>query len=398
MLTYSRSVHPFPTFSCVNPIPFSKNILLGIILLSVQACERNTPEPVFTTDIPAQSTSLITTAENWYNKAGKPATTPIAWHQARSTGQWVIAPLANKEDPFVQRGSHGYRYLVSHVAPDGNPVAHIIELVVDGPALAPAQAAEKVLTASQPLFTKAAPVGVPGITGWLVLYSVAYEKQTSLVYSNGMVQPAQVTVQPHERATTPEDVNQSNFIDHETACIEYTKCGYVNGELSNCTTIVVCTEGGGGGGGWGGGGDGGTGGGDSGGGGGGGGNDPNSGAEFPTGLSPVNATVQQGTPTLGNYGATLFYHTSTYQVINVKVSIDTNNHDLKQVTVTLNGLVWLNKVTQVGDGTLTSYNPATDTYSFQVSYQKIFGDIWSSQITLYGTISPSHGVGTLYIP
>ena len=66
--------------------------------------------------------------------------------------------------------------------------------------------------------------------------------------------------------------------------------------------------------------------------------------------------------------------------------------------VSLNGVVWFTKLTQMEDGTLTKYEPSTDTYSFQVTFQKVLGDIWSSQRTLYGTISPSHGFATLSIP
>lgn len=123
-----------------------------------------------------------------------------------------------------------------------------------------------------------------------------------------------------------------------------------------------------------------------------------SGTSFPNGFYDEAATIQQTIPTLGNYAATLLLRTSLYQVINVKVELDTTTKDLKKIVVTLNGVTWLTKITQVGDGTLTSYNAATDTYSFQVGLLKEIGGAWSTTRTIYGTISPSHGVGTLTIP
>ncbi|WP_375416219.1 hypothetical protein [uncultured Hymenobacter sp.] len=142
----------------------------------------------------------------------------------------------------------------------------------------------------------------------------------------------------------------------------------------------------------GGGGDGGGGGGGSGSGGG------TSGTSFPNGIYDELATVQQTTPTLGNYAATLRLSPNTYQVINVKVELNTVTKDLKKIVVTLNGVTWLTKVTQVGDGTLTKYNATTDTYSFQVGLLKEVGGVWSTTKTIYGTISPTRGVGTLTIP
>ncbi len=254
------------------------------------------------------------------------------------------------------------------------------------------QIADKILTATKPLFTKDAPVNVDGLSGWLALYSVTYEKQTSLVYKDGLVQKAQVSLElnkPSNKVALKSATNSANFIDNETVCITVTTCGYVNGELSNCISYQICYDTGG---------DGGGGDGDGGGGwGGGGGGGGSGGTEFPTGIdSPAN--VQEQTPTLGDYAVKLAISKNSYQVINVNVEIDRANHDLKKVQVTLNGIVWFTKLNQVGDGTLTGYDPNTDTYSFKVTYQKVLGDIWSDQVTMTGTISPRSGIGTLTIP
>ncbi len=122
------------------------------------------------------------------------------------------------------------------------------------------------------------------------------------------------------------------------------------------------------------------------------------GTTFPSGIDHEPADIQQNTPTLGNYSATLAIHKSAYQVINVLVELDTKARDLKKVVVTLNGVTWFSALTQVGDGTLTGYDAKTDTYSFQVSFRKDLGGYMSSQSTIYGTISPSQGQGTLTIP
>lgn len=138
--------------------------------------------------------------------------------------------------------------------------------------------------------------------------------------------------------------------------------------------------------------------GDYGGGGGGGGGDGGGNTSFPTGVATKSAYLEQQTPTLGNYSAQLTIITTGYNLINVLVELDTRTHEIQKISVTLNGIVWYVKISQVGDGTLLNYNPSTDTYTFQVTYQKILADFWSSQVTMTGTISPSHGIGTLTIP
>lgn len=103
-------------------------------------------------------------------------------------------------------------------------------------------------------------------------------------------------------------------------------------------------------------------------------------------------------PTLGNYGATMRVMDARWQVIETQVEIDTNAKDLKKVTVSLGGVVWMTKLVQNGDGTLDSYQASTDTYFFHVSVTKVYGDFFANTRTLRGEISPSRGRGRLYFP
>lgn len=228
------------------------------------------------------------------------------------------------------------------------------------------------------------------------MYSPTYAYQNGYVYSNGAVQSQQVSLQ--SRDTTEPDKSNNRLLV-VTSCATTTTCGTVTvsnsgSPTTNCASSTSCGQSvigvddwSGGGISWGGGGGGST------------GTNGNSPApDFPTGISNANVPALQTPPTLGNYAATLNLRRGAYKVINVTVEIDRNAHDIKKVVVMLNGATWLNEITQIGDGVMTGYNSATDTYSFQVTFQNTVWGVWSTQTTIYGTISPSQGQGTLTIP
>lgn len=421
--------------------------LAGLLLFDLQSCSHNPA------DLPAPAATIqkqeltITEAQTWYqsnyastfssssSNSSSPASatsgsrnsslsqTHLVWAHALTVGQGaqklVLVPLVGDQTLFAGRPWQGTRYLVvtknDNQALDGNLLELLLRRTttpVDTVAL---------FTSLYHNYHEGHPAALGQGEGYIITYTPDYHYIAGKHFRNGQLLAGNARLKffptgssSHLKGgspTSPQAPSGSGTfptgpIANATnggTCMAYYNSG--NGGGAYIDSIGDC---GGGnyvydgnpdttmpdiGGSYSGPGDyGGTG--DSGGSGGSG----SGGDNFPSGIINAPATVQQTTPTLGNYSATLAISPHFYQVINVKVELDTNTKDLKKVVVTLNGVVWFSKITQVGDGTLTSYDAATDTYSFRVDFQKDLGGYWSSQETIYGTISPSHGVGTLTIP
>ena len=106
-----------------------------------------------------------------------------------------------------------------------------------------------------------APAPLPGVTGLLLFYSPAYHYETGFVYRQGQplaervrfLRSAQTAAPaaPPTKGSTPQGAIDNPLAD----CVMELRCGYVNGELSNCIYVEHCYDspgGGGDGGGWGG--------------------------------------------------------------------------------------------------------------------------------------------------
>jgi hypothetical protein len=414
------------------PFTAQRGALLGLLLAGLQACTHRAEE----LPLPAlsQPALLASDAQTWYQstiaplgtgsrqatvasaqasiRSAKPAPALLRWGRTVSVGpgadQLLLVPLANDAALFAHSTHVGTRYLVVTRTAAGGLEGSILELLLRR-AAAPVDTASVVAAFYRHHRSGqwAAPASGEGL---VLFYSAGYEYRTGRRFRDGHLLAGTVRLAFQERAggrpggtaarrgaVPPGGGATTNFTEMgDATCVDW----YDGNTGAYITSTGDCGPGGGTGGGDGppytGPGTAGPGGYDplpaSGGGG------SSSGTSFPTGIANTAASVTQDTPTLGNYAATLFIRPNTYQVINVKVELDTNAKDLKKVVVTLNGVVWLTKFSQVGDGTLTNYDAATDTYFFQVTYQKILGDILSTQTTLFGTISPSRGRGTLTIP
>jgi hypothetical protein len=110
----------------------------------------------------------------------------------------------------------------------------------------------------------------------------------------------------------------------------------------------------------------------------------------------TEAEVENFDPILGNYGTTLRIKDMTWQVIEARVEVDTNNHLIQSLTLSLGGVTYLTKLTQNGVGVQTSYNAQTDTYYFNISFTKTYLDGLSNTRTIYGRMSPRTNSGALY--
>ncbi|SHK93375.1 hypothetical protein SAMN02746009_01800 [Hymenobacter psychrotolerans DSM 18569] len=402
--------------------------LLSSVLTLFAGCTAQEPE-----ELPTPVSALsVGAARTWYEttQVPQPGAASAAQSDTSSSQLWslnwaraialpgsqplVLVPLRGDARLFAGKPVQGTRYLV--VGQEQNattPTGLLVELLLQRTA-APLDTAA-LFASLYRSYRAGQPVAPANGSGLLLFYTPSYRYLAGRRFENGSLLAGNVRLAFRERnaataaartvsATVPA-TPVSNY-DAPSACIDWYQ-DHGDGTYTYITTTGDCTStshgsGDGSGGPYGGTGDGGWGG-DAGGSGGDGdgqcrGCDDGSSNMVIGDIPEVNAIVIQTTPTLGNYGATLRVMDGLAQVVEVRVEVDTNGKDLKKVVVDVAGVVWFTKLTQQGDGTLTRYDPVNDTYYFQVSITKTYGDIFSNTRTLYGQISPSRGVGIIYFP
>jgi uncharacterized membrane protein YgcG len=235
--------------------PYSqlRSTLIGILLLGLQACSRDTPEPTtYSTATELNTNAAIVEAKNWFNQASN-NTTNINWEEARSTGQWVVAPLFNTFNPFPNSNRSAYRYFIARTGVNKNYTGNIIEIVGEEQSLTTEHAVNTILTTLERLHTRQSTSELSNFTGWIIFYSPTYTYQTSLVYKAGHLQSEQVRLQPSKPSKPSiskdnDGTMVTNLLDGNYSCISETHCGYAGEYQSTCITTQYCVENGSGGG------------------------------------------------------------------------------------------------------------------------------------------------------
>lgn len=193
---------------------------------------------------------------------------PVAlnWSNAHALEGWLLVPLADTSSPFAAEHKHTYRYLVARNTTGSAFTGQIVEVVLEGESPLAGGVEQAVVAATKQLrAAPQTPAQLPGITGLLLFYSPAYHYETGFVYRQGQplaervrfLRSAKTTAPatPPTKGSTPQGaIDNPGIAD----CVMELRCGYVNGDLSNCIYVAHCYDspggGGDGGGGWGGGG------------------------------------------------------------------------------------------------------------------------------------------------
>jgi hypothetical protein len=88
-----------------------------------------------------------------------------------------------------------------------------------------------------------------------------------------------------------------------------------------------------------------------------------------------------------------------YSTIEVRVELNTKTHELTHLDLALSGITKFQSLEQKGEGVLTRYDPASDSYFFNVGLVLSYVDGTANNgiKTLEGWISPSGNVGGIKI-
>jgi hypothetical protein len=199
----------------------------------------------------AQAATRVAATRTWFAQAGPTTTKPVAinWPKARTFANWLVAPLADTTNPFAAEHKRAYRYLVVQNIDDHAFTGRIVEVVLEGKAPAAGSVAEAVVTATKRLLVAPQdPAPLPGLTGLLLFYSPAYHYENGFVYEQGVAQNQRVHLLRPQQTKHKAAQASARSIDNESDCIMELRCGYVNGDLSNCIYVAHCVAGSGGGG------------------------------------------------------------------------------------------------------------------------------------------------------
>ncbi len=192
-----------------------KSLRIGLaVLLSssaafFSACSSyNDPEPAQPELVQALSSaatdaSTIVAAQTWFTRVSQQSAHPVGidWPQARTAGNWVVAPLVDSLNIFAQVPQQGFRYLVIQVQATGACNGRIVEVMLPTKSLTADQALTTVLAGVQPLVAGTSPAHLGAFTGCVFVYSPTYAYQTGLLYQNGVAQGrgyACVSNAPHQ--------------------------------------------------------------------------------------------------------------------------------------------------------------------------------------------------------
>lgn len=334
-----------------------KFALVMVLFGGLYGCSRESPQPQASDNQPEftqselSESSKIEAAQDWFIESSQLKAIGIDWDKAQIMGSWVVVPLADVADPFPKHGKYGYRYLVVQVKTNAQCAGRIVELVLDGPKLSVFQSAKTALDAVQPIIMGKAAGPLHNLSGWVILYSPAYEYEFGYVYKDGTLLPKRVQLNADQVKKVSKDEHSNDQLLREgppranlLQYITVTTCGYVvGGGTLFCSTDTYSIETGSGGSG----GAGGTGGGGTGGGGGSGGS--NWGGVGGT-ATPV---AEDGALDVGDHSKWMTYKYDEITDIKVGIEWTESTHKIEKITTTTVGNTAATTFLPLGEGTAT---------------------------------------------
>lgn len=111
-----------------------------LLVTGLQACTRNTPEPVspsLVAGTQTQDKAMLLTTQKWFAQASQSNPVAINWQQARITDNWLVAPFTNTSNPFAKSQKSGSRFLIAQVPANGVCTGRLVELIVDAQSFTP---------------------------------------------------------------------------------------------------------------------------------------------------------------------------------------------------------------------------------------------------------------------
>ena len=214
-------------------------------LVFFPACSPNsTPEPTQPTltqtlSSDATDATAIATAQEWFARIKQTNTISIDWTQARTAGNWVVAPFLDAINPFAQSPHQGYRYLIVQIHRNKAYDGRIVEVVLPTKKLSTDQAAASATEGIQPLIVGASPSRLGTFTGCILVYSSTYVYQTGVLYENGTAhsEPVRLRVQ-RDAAEATSKKSTLNQIDDPNS-------GSITNLIQVCEviTVVVSSDG-----------------------------------------------------------------------------------------------------------------------------------------------------------